>query len=142
MKPRLSALALVACLSITGGAQATPKWSVRVAESVMRRNPVIFEKWDYTAGLMLHYYLTGDTRSRDAAVGLPAVRRIGVELAWSWLRYQPDSAITKWYHAKYGAAGPTARRIGIVAVARRVIILLWKYATTGVLPEGVRRLAA
>lgn len=68
--------------------------------------------------------------------GLPAVRRVAVEIAWAWLRYQPTSALTRWYHRRFGGGGAVARRIGIVALARRVIIALWRYAEHGVVPEG------
>ena len=71
-----------------------------------------------------------------APSGLPAVRRIAVELAWAWLRYQPTSALTQWYQRRFGGGGPATRRIGIVALARRVIIALWRYVETGVVPEG------
>ena len=71
-----------------------------------------------------------------ARSGLRAVKRIGVEIAWAWVRLQPDSALTQWYQRRFGAGGAVARRIGIVALARRVIIALWRYATTGVMPEG------
>jgi transposase len=68
--------------------------------------------------------------------GLPAVRRIAVEIAWAWLRYQPTSALTQWYHQRFGGGGAVLRRIGIVALARRVIIALWRYVEQGILPEG------
>jgi transposase len=68
--------------------------------------------------------------------GLAAVRRIAVEVAWAWLRFQPRSALTQWYHTRFGGGGAVARRIGIVALARRVIIALWRDATTGALPDG------
>ena len=68
--------------------------------------------------------------------GLPAVRRIAVEVAWAWLRYQPTSALTQWYQRRFGGGGAATRRIGIVALARRVIIALWRYVETGVVPEG------
>jgi transposase len=71
-----------------------------------------------------------------APSGLPAVRRIAVEIAWAWVRYQPTSALTQWYHRRFGSGGAVTRRIGIVAVARRVIIALWRYLDTGVVPEG------
>jgi transposase len=73
-----------------------------------------------------------------APSGLPAVRRIAVELAWAWLRYQPTSALTRWYHQRFGGGGGGMRRIGIVALARRVIIALWRYVETGVVPEGAQ----
>lgn len=68
--------------------------------------------------------------------GLPAIRRIAVEIAWAWVRFQPQSALTQWYQTRFGGGGAVARRIGIVALARRVIIALWRYATTGLMPEG------
>lgn len=71
-----------------------------------------------------------------APSGLPAVRRVAVEIAWAWLRYQPTSALTQWYHQRFGGGGAVTRRIGIVALARRVIIALWRYVEHGIVPEG------
>jgi len=71
-----------------------------------------------------------------APSGLPAVRRVAVEIAWAWVRYQPTSALTQWYHRRFGSGGAVTRRIGIVALARRVIIALWRYVTHGIIPEG------
>jgi transposase len=68
--------------------------------------------------------------------GRAALRRIATQVAWCWLRYQPTSALTQWYYRRFGAAGKRARRVGIVAVARRLIIALWRYVTHGVLPDG------
>lgn len=65
-------------------------------------------------------------------------RAMAVELAWGWLRYQPTSALTRWYLARFHAGGPRARRIGIVALARKLLIALWRYLEHGVLPEGVQ----
>ena len=73
-----------------------------------------------------------------APSGLPAVRRIAVEIAWAWLRYQPTSALAQWYHRRFGGGGAVTRRIGIVALARRVIIALWRYVETGGVPEGAQ----
>ena len=61
---------------------------------------------------------------------------MSVQLAWQWVRWQPDSPITHWFQARYGAGSGRLRRIGIVAVARRLVIALWRYATTGVIPAG------
>lgn len=63
------------------------------------------------------------------------VRALSVELAWAWLRYQPTSALSRWFHARFGQHG-RARRIGIVAVARKLLIALWRYLDAGVLPAG------
>lgn len=68
--------------------------------------------------------------------GIAAVRRIAVDLAWGWIRYQPTSTLTGWYHRRFGTSGPVTRRIGIVAVARKLIIALWRYVTQGIVPEG------
>ena len=89
-------------------------------------------------GLVSAPYRSG-TIARDqglAPSGIPAVRRIAVEIAWAWRRYQPTSALTQWYHRRFGGGGAVTRRIGIVALARRVIIALWRYVETGVVPVG------
>jgi transposase len=64
------------------------------------------------------------------------VRRLMVQLAWSWLHYQPQSALSQWYHTKFGKGGRRLRRIGIVALARKLLIALWRYVETGTVPEG------
>jgi transposase len=66
------------------------------------------------------------------------VRAVAVQLAWGWLRYQPHSTLTAWYHARFGGGGPRLRRLGIVALARKLLIALWRYLETGVVPEGAR----
>ncbi len=58
------------------------------------------------------------------------------ELAWSWLRYQPESALSGWFRERFGGGGKRWRRIGIVAVARKLLIALWRFLKTGVFPEG------
>jgi len=63
------------------------------------------------------------------------VRALSIELAWAWVRYQPLSALTQWFHHRFGQHA-RARRIGIVAVARKLLIAWWRYLQTGVLPEG------
>jgi transposase len=63
------------------------------------------------------------------------LQAISIQLAWNWVRWQPLSALTQWYRAQFGR-GKRARRIGIVAVARKLVIALWRYVTTGVIPEG------
>lgn len=64
------------------------------------------------------------------------VRWMTTELAWSWLRYQPESALSVWFRERFGSGGKRLRRIGIVAVARKLLIALWRFLATGVLPEG------
>jgi transposase len=69
------------------------------------------------------------------------VRTLMVELAWSWLRYQPGSALSKWYLERFGSGG-RSRRIGIVALARRLLIALWRFVEHGVIPQGAKLKAA
>jgi transposase len=64
------------------------------------------------------------------------VRWMTMELAWSWVRYQPESALSCWFRQRFGGGGKRLRRIGIVAVARKLLIALWRFLETGVLPEG------
>ncbi len=64
------------------------------------------------------------------------VRRLMVQLAWSWLRYQPQSALSQWYQRRFGGGGRRMRRIGIVALARKLLIALWRYVERGEIPEG------
>lgn len=90
------------------------------------------------SGLVSAPYRSG-TIQRDHGVvrsGVPAVRRIAIELAWAWLRYQPTSGLAQWYQRRFGGGGAVTRRIGIVALARRVLIALWRYVETEVVPAG------
>lgn len=64
------------------------------------------------------------------------VRSLMIEMAWMWVRYQPDSEITKWYLQRTQGAGKRMKRVAIVAVARRLAIALWRYVTDGVIPAG------
>jgi transposase len=63
------------------------------------------------------------------------VRMMSIQLAWSWIRRQPQSALTQWFYQRFGTH-PRARRIGIVAVARKLLIALWRYLDRGIVPEG------
>jgi transposase len=64
------------------------------------------------------------------------VRWMTTELAWSWLRFQPDSALSVWFRERFGSGGKRLRRIGIVAVARKLLIALWRFLETGAIPAG------
>jgi transposase len=73
-----------------------------------------------------------------AKSGDPHLRALAVELAWLWLRYQPGSALSRWYQARFARGGPRLRRIGIVALARKLVIALWRYVAFDQLPEGAQ----
>jgi transposase len=64
------------------------------------------------------------------------LRRTMIELAWSWTRHQPDSALTQWFNRKVAGQGSRMRRIAIVALARKLLVALWRYVTDGVVPAG------
>ena len=90
------------------------------------------------AGLTPTPHQSGELR-RELGIdkaGNRRVRWMAIELAWVWLRFQPQSALTKWYEARFARGGPRLRKIGIVALARKLLIALWRYLETGVLPEG------
>jgi transposase len=65
-----------------------------------------------------------------------ALRRVAIQGAWCWIRWQRASGLTRWFERRFAAAGKRARRIGIVAVARKLLVALWQYVHHGVLPEG------
>jgi transposase len=67
---------------------------------------------------------------------------LAIEIAWGWLRFQPVSALTQWYQPRVGHGSSRFRRIGIVALARKLLIALWRFVETGVLPDGAALKAA
>ena len=90
------------------------------------------------AGLTPTPYASGDsTREQGISkAGNKRVRKLMVELAWLWLRYQPDSHLSQWFEKRFGRGGKRMRRIGIVALARKLLIALWRYLEYGVIPQG------
>lgn len=68
--------------------------------------------------------------------GNPRVRSLMVELAWCWLRYQPDCKHVRWFRERFSTEGSRRRRVGIVALARRLLVDFWRYLEHGVVPDG------
>jgi transposase len=93
-------------------------------------------------GLVPQPYDSGESQTDQgiSKQGNRHVRALLVEMAWTWLRYQPASALTQWFNRRTQGTGPNrrARRIAIVAVARRLVIALWRYLKDGVIPEGAQ----
>jgi transposase len=90
------------------------------------------------AGLTPAPYQSGDMK-HDLGItkaGNRHVRGIAVEIAWGWLLHQPQSELTQWYQRKFGHGGSALRRKGIVALARKLLVALWKYAERDELPAG------
>jgi len=96
------------------------------------------------AGLVGTPYNSGDSE-RDQGISKAGNRRVRamiVEIAWLWLRFQPKSALSQWYQARFARGGLRMRRIGIVALARKLLIALWRYLEDGVMPRGARLIAS
>ncbi|WP_332776044.1 IS110 family transposase [Polaromonas sp.] len=85
-------------------------------------------------------YASGDSLREQgiSGAGNRRVRTAAVELAWRWLRLQPDSDLAKWFMSRFGTGSKRIRRIGIVALARKLLVALWRYHQFGVIPAGAR----
>ncbi len=97
-------------------------------------------------GLVPQPYDSGDSRIDQgiSKQGNRRVRALLIQMAWMWLRYQPDSALAQWFRRRWAQGGGSKRgkRIAIVALARRLAIALWRYLKDGVVPEGAALKAA
>jgi transposase len=91
-------------------------------------------------GLTPTPYQSGDSHREQgiSKAGNRRLRRLLVELAWCWLRWQPDSELSRWYHRRFGGGNGRSRKIGVVALARKLLIALWKYLEHGEVPAGAR----
>jgi transposase len=83
-------------------------------------------------------YDSGESRREQgiSKAGNRRARRLAIELAWLWLRHQPGSELSLWFHKRVGNMKGRIRRISIVAMARKLMVALWHYLTTGVVPKG------
>lgn len=90
------------------------------------------------AGLTATHYQSGDLQHEQgiSKAGNRWVRALMINTAWAWLRFQPQSALTQWYQTRFGTGSGRVRKIGIVALARKLLIALWRYLETNTVPEG------
>lgn len=90
------------------------------------------------AGLTGSPYSSGDSQREQgiSKAGNARVRHLMTELAWRWLQFQSGSALAQWYVQRFGAGTKRMRRVGIVALARKLLVALWRYGAQGVIPEG------
>jgi len=90
------------------------------------------------AGLTPTPYQSGESAHEHgiSKAGSRRIRAMAIEIAWVWLRYQPDSQLSRWYQERFARGNSRLRRIGIVALARRLLIELWKYLETAIPPQG------
>jgi transposase len=92
------------------------------------------------AGLTPTPYQSGE-EAREQGIskaGNRPVRAMAIEIAWCWLRYQPESELTRWYRERFGHGGKRVRKVGIVALARKLLVALWRYLQTGEIPAGAQ----
>jgi transposase len=91
-------------------------------------------------GLVPVPYHSGQTEGAQgiSKAGNKHVRSLIVELAWLWLRWQGGSALSQWYQRRFGAGNKRARKVGIVALARKLLIALWRYLEQGEVPAGAQ----
>ena len=89
-------------------------------------------------GLAPSPWRSGQTNREQgiSKAGNPRARAKAIELAWLWLRHQPESALSRWFHERTGQGRGRIRRIAIVALARKLMVALWRFLTTGLVPEG------
>jgi transposase len=116
---------------------ATTSASVLLDEGIVWR---AFQNRRQIGGLLGFAPTTYDSgeSERDQGIsraGNTRLQSVMVQLAWGWVHWQRQSALTRWYQERFGR-GKRARRVGIVALARKLLIALWRYATVGVLPAG------
>jgi transposase len=88
------------------------------------------------AGLTPTPHQSGDGSRELGKAGQGQLRAMTIEIAWGWLRFQPQSALSRWYQERFGGGNSRQRRTGIVALARKLLIALWRYLDTGLVPEG------
>lgn len=89
------------------------------------------------AGLVGMPYDSGESQREQgiSKAGNYRIRTLATELAWAWLRYQPNSELSRWFNERFNQ-GKRSRRVGIIALARRLLIALWRYLETGQMPAG------
>jgi transposase len=81
--------------------------------------------------------MPGGGTSREQGIskaGNRRARKALIELAWLWLRHQPESALARWYRDRVGTATGRVKRIAIVALARKLLVAIWRYVETGLVP--------
>ena len=90
------------------------------------------------AGLTPTPYDSGDSQREQgiSKAGNRRLRTMAVEIAWCWLHYQPGSTLSQWYQERFAKGSSRQRRIGIVALARKLLVALWRFLEIGEVPAG------
>jgi transposase len=122
-----------------GGVGLNGSWLL-VRELFGWRQPRNRRQLGALVGLTPTPYQSGD-RHREQGIsksGNRRLRRLMVELAWCWVRWQPSSGLSQWFAQRFARGGPRSRKVGIVALARKLLIALWRYLEHGEVPAGAR----
>jgi transposase len=90
------------------------------------------------AGLTPTPYQSGGSYREQgiSKAGNHRLRTMAVEIAWCWLQFQPQSGLSQWYQQRFGGGNSRQRRVGIVALARKLLVALWRYLEKGEMPAG------
>jgi len=107
-------------------------------------NEVFYRSFNNRRQVGSYFGLTGTpynsgNSERDQGIsksGNARARTLAIELAWLWVQHQPESELTRWFHKRVGNLKGRPRRVAIVALARKLMIALWRYLTTGLIPTG------
>jgi transposase len=139
MNPDTESLQKVAQLRMLAGIGAVSSWTF-VMEFFSWREFRNRRQVAALAGLTPTPYDSGASRREQgiSKAGNKRIRTLAIEVAWAWLRFQPQSKLSQWYLERFADAGKRMRRIGIVAMARKLLVDLWRYLEYGVVPEGAR----
>jgi transposase len=129
----------VAQLRTLYGIGVTSSWDFVMEMFAWRQFRNRREVWAFPGLTPTPYDSGGSQREQGISkAGRGRIRALSIQIAWSWLRFQPQSKLSRWYWRRFGHGGKRMRRIGIVAVARRLLIDLWRYLEYGLIPEGAR----
>jgi len=107
-------------------------------------NEVFYRDFDNRRQVGSYVGMTGTpynsgSREREQGIsksGNARARKVAIELAWLWLRHQPGSALSRWFRERVGNLKGRPRRVAVVALARKLMVALWRYLTTGLVPTG------
>ena len=107
-------------------------------------NEVFYRSFDNRRQVGSYFGLTGTPYDSGASrreqgiskAGNRRARKLAIELAWLWVRHQPDSDLSCWFRQRVGDMKGRLRRVAIVALARKLMVALWRYLETGVVPDG------
>jgi transposase len=117
------------------------EWATLLVREVYYRDFANRRQVASYVGLPPSPYQSGDTNREQgiSKAGNRRARHAAVELAWLWLRHQPQSALSRWFFSRLGASkSRRLKKILIVALARKLVVALWRYLTQGLVPEGAR----